>query len=554
MEKILFIVPPYVSFDSFVNPAFNDGTAMKGGRKYRSIVADIPLGVLSLATYVKKHLEAEVRVLDFNIVLQKLESFDCNSFLDLYKKVLSSPEWTGYAPGLIGISTLFSPSYRNMLELGQVARSLFPKALLLAGGGIPSCMHKEIFAESSSFDALCYGEGEKPLLALLRAEDKAGFLESSPSWITKGKAAAGQAFQADPLEDLDEIPFLDFSIVDISDYRRNSILSTYPMAKGRERCMPMITSQGCTHRCCFCASHVVHGRKMRYHSLKRIKEDLRTCRDAYGARTIVFFDDHLMSSKKRFLDIMAALRELDLTAFFPSSLALYALDREVLEALKSVGVNQLVLSIESGSERVLREVMRKPLDLSIVKRVVADCRDLGISADANILIGLPGETKQDIEDTLAFLKTIGASWFRINIATPLVGSEMLATCIKSNYLRGDYLSCDYKRAIVETEDFTPEYIQEKVYSMNLELNFVCNGDFKRGDYDAALRGFENTLRVKSDHAFALHYAAKCCEKLGMKEKAAAFNAKYDELMESSEFWRNYAKEFKLPPFNEESVK
>ncbi|MGC9197170.1 MAG: radical SAM protein, partial [Syntrophobacteraceae bacterium] len=194
--------------------------------------------------------------------------------------------------------------------------------------------------------------------------------------------------------------------------------------------------------------------------------------------------------------------------FFQSGLPLYALDRNTLEAIRDTGSRELVLPIESGSDRVLKDIMHKPLELSIVQRVISDCRDLGIDTDANILIGLPGETKQDIEDTRAFLKTLDATWFRIYVATPLVGSEMLDTCIKNKYLKGSYIGCDFKKAVVETRDFTAEYIQEKAYALNLELNFVENSDMRLGNYAAALKGFENTIRVKSDHAFACYFAAK----------------------------------------------
>jgi len=191
--------------------------------------------------------------------------------------------------------------------------------------------------------------------------------------------------------------------------------------------------------------------------------------------------------------------------------------------------------------------MHKPLNLSIVSRVIRDCRELGIAADVAILLGLPGETKKDIEDTRAFLKTLDATWFRINIATPLVGSEMLEICLKKNYIKGDYLDCDFKRAVVETEDFTPEYLQEKIYALNLELNFVGNSDFRLGNYGTALKGFENTIRVKNDHALAYYCAAKCCKKLNLAGKYLEYKAKYGAIVKSSAFWRDYAKQFDLAP-------
>ncbi len=547
MDKVLFIVPPYVTFDRFVSPSFNERTNKKKSGQYGSVMTDMPLGVLSLSAYIKKHTSVEIRLLDFNIVLNKLESFDYRSFPELFRAILLSKEWADYSPNIIGISTLFTPSYYNMLDVARVARETFPGALILAGGSIPTNMYKEIFKSSDSFDALCYGEGEKPLRGLIEAEDRKRFLETHLSWITREKAERKRSFRHDFIEDLDEIPFLDYGLLDLGAYSLNPIQSLFPLAGEPRKSMPVLTSRGCPHHCCFCASHTVHGRIMRYHSLQRIREDFTRLKETYGVQTLVFQDDHLMSDKNRVYAIIDIMKELQLTAFFPSSLALYALDRKMLEALKSIGVNHLILSVESGSDRVLREIMHKPLNLSIVKRVIDDCRELGIASDVSILIGLPGETKQDIEDARAFLKTLDATWFRISMATPLVGSEMLDICIKKNYLKGSYIDGDFKNAIIETEDFTAEYLQSEAYALNLELNFVGNSDLRLGHYETALKGFENVIKVKSDHAFAFYYGAQCCNALGSEEKCRAYKARYREIVETIPFWSECVKRYGLEP-------
>ncbi|MFH1472020.1 MAG: radical SAM protein [Nanoarchaeota archaeon] len=546
MDKILFIIPPYMNFDSFVNPAFNERTTVKKSGIYGRIIAEMPLGVISMSAYLKKHITIETKLIDFNIILNNMEDFKYKSFSEMFQEVLSTKEWNDYQPNIIAISTLFAPAYYNMLDIAKVLRNIFPNALITAGGGVPTNMYKEIYGTSTCFDALCYGEGENPLLGLAKAADKKKFLKTNSSWITKEKIENKESFQHDFIENLDEIPFFDYGILNMEGYKQTSLLSLFPLEKERGRKgMPIMTSRGCIHHCCFCSSHTVHGRKMRYNSVGRVKEDFERLKKQYGAETIVFFDDHLMSDRQRVFEIINLLNDMELTAFFPSSLALYALDRKVLEALKSVGVDNLVLSVESGSNRVLREIMHKPLDLSIVKRVIADCRELGIASDISILIGLPGETKQDIEDARVFLKTLDATWFRISMATPLVGSEMLDICIKNNYIKGDYINCDFKKAVVETKDFTAEYIQEKAYLLNLELNFVNNSDFRLGYYETALKGFENAIKTKSDHAFAYYFAAKCYKMMNLEEKYKEYKAKYQEIIKESEFWRNHAKQFNL---------
>lgn len=552
MKKILFITPPNINYSDFVNPSRNVKAVSRKSGEFGAVITDMPLGVLSLSAYVKKYSLVQTKLIDFNIVLNKqsfssnkLENFAFPSFAEFFQNYLSLSEYKEYNPEIIGISVLFTPAYQNMLEIAKCCREIFPKALIVAGGGVPTNMYKEIYRDSTSFDGLCYGEGEKPLLNLIKAVDNLRYLEKNPSWITRKKVKSRQPFQYDFIDDLDEIPFFDYDILEIDKYRLNPTISAYLSIDSKKENFPVMTSRGCVFHCCFCAAYTVRGRKMRYYSVNRVKKDFRRLRDKYGVKTIIFQDDHFMADPPRVLKIIEILRQFHLTAFFPNSLALYALDRKILEALKSVGVNQLVLSIESGSNRVLSEIMHKPLNLSIAKRVADDCRELGIYTDVNILIGLPGETKRDIEDTRKFLKTLNANWFRINVATPLVGSEMYDICLKKHYLKGNYLESGFKKAIVETEDFTTKYIQEKTYRLNLEINFVNNSDFRLGNFKMALQGFENALRAKNDHAFAYYYGAKCCQKIGDKKKARRYMKKTKEIVKNNPFWRKYASLFKV---------
>ena len=251
-----------------------------------------------------------------------------------------------------------------------------------------------------------------------------------------------------------------------------------------------------------------------------------------------------MADKRRAMQIIQIVRNLKLNTVFQNGLALYALDRDMLELLKEAGVNQLLLSVESGSERVLRHIMHKPLDLSIVKRVANDCRELGIYTNTNILIGLPGETRKDIEDAIAFLKTIPCNWYMIFCATPLVGSEMYELCKLKGYLNDNHIGADYKHACISTEDFTAEEIQQTAYDMNIELNFVNNWDFKLGNYEVALKGFENVIRAKSDHAIAYFYAARTLERMGDLEKSRQY-MQTAQREGTTPFWKTYFSRFGL---------
>lgn len=545
MTKILFIVPPNLSYDKYVNPSENTRQVRKAdGHLYGNLATDMPIGILSMSAYLKAVTQVDIRMIDFNIELNALERFEAKSFAEYFTAFLAE-HYADFQPDIVGVSSLFSPSYFNLLDLGRCARAQFPEALVIAGGSVPSSMYTHVLKNCPDFDALCYGEGEKPLLNLIQAADRKAYIAGSPSWVTSRKIARGETFTHDFVDNLDELPFYDYELCEVERYGINPAMTAYAAIEDKSNNFHVMTSRGCPFKCTFCASHKVHGRKMRYYSIERVRADFEQLRDRYGARTLVVQDDHFMGDKQRAYDIVEMIGDMKMTAVFQNGLALYALERPMLEALCRAGVNHLVLAIESGSDRVLKDIMKKPLKIHIAKRVAEDCRELGIYTNANILIGLPGETKKDIEDTRAFLKTVNANWFIVLAASPLVGSEMHEICETKGYLKDDYIGKDYKNAVVETEDFTAEYIQEQMYLINLELNFIHNPDMRLGQYESALLGFQNALRAKGDHAFAFHFAAECHERLGRHDKAAEFRETARQIVETSPFWQHYFAHFGL---------
>ena len=119
---------------------------------------------------------------------------------------------------------------------------------------------------------------------------------------------------------------------------------------------------------------------------------------------------------------------------------------------------------------------------------------------------------------------------------------MLAT--EKGYISETTMGSDFHLAVIQTEDFTPEYVQEMEYIYNLELNFVRNNDIETGDYRLALRGFSNVMRVRPDHAFAYYYAAFCHAKLGNRAQFESHRASFVEFSRTP-FWVEYCDRYGL---------
>jgi anaerobic magnesium-protoporphyrin IX monomethyl ester cyclase len=566
--KFLFLIPPNITFEDFVNPPPNISTIQKGDKLFGSLITDIPLGPISLSAYLKKFIDIEITAIDFNVELNKESNFSYQSFEEYFHSVILK-KLSNYSPDYIGISALFTPAYFSILDLSKLSKLLFPESFVLVGGNFPTAMYKNILEDSINVDAVCYGEGEKALLNLLTAKDRNAYISSSSSWVNHDKLISGNfKLEHDFIWDLDEIPPLDYDILDLEGYKINPTSSRYSVKEKHSALsssqysddtleevlvaakndvtysMPIMTSRGCPFKCTFCASHAAHGRDMRYHSHERVMSDLELMIKKYGIDGVVIQDDHFMAGKYRPYEIVKSIGERGMGMFFQNALAIYALDYPFLKLLKDSGVDALVLPIESGSSRVLKELMKKPLRLEIVPRVMKDCRDAGIFTDCNIILGMPGETIDDINDAREFLKTIYADWFRIFVATPIPGSDMYKQCEAENLFDVTPLKANYKRAVVTTKHLKPEDVQRMTYLMNIELNFVFNSNMRLGNYEIALESFKNVINVKPDHAIAHFYAAICYQKLN-NYQMFKYHAECAE-MYRDDFWDKFIHEFNIP--------
>ena len=576
--KILFILPPNITYEDFTSPPKNISTITKnnGKKQFGSLITDIPLGVISLSSYLKKYFNIESSAIDFNVELNIETEFNYESFNAYFFDKIEK-DYKNFKPDYICISSLFTPAYHSLIDLTKTGQKIFPEAKILVGGNLPTSLYKEILRDSSAVDAVCYGEGELPFKEYLLAENKKEYLANSNSWVDHEKVSTGndKNLSHNFIEDLDEIPFLDYEILNLEGYKLNPTSSRYAVSdnymtklddgdelekaigKNVESempySMPIMTSRGCPFKCTFCASHKAHGRDMRYNSIERVSEDLALMQEKYGVKGVVIQDDHFMGGKRRPYDVVKAIQKYNLTMFFQNALAIYALDYEFLKLLKDSGVTEIVLPIESGSAHVLKDLMKKPLRLDLIPKVVSNCRKVGLYTDCNIILGMPGETKKDIKDAREFLKSVYADWFRVFVATPIPGSEMYDACVSGELFDNDEskLQANYKKAVLTSGELTAEYVQEMTYKMNIELNFVFNSNYRLGNYGMALESFLNVINIKNDHAIAYYFAAKCFQKLNNHKKANNYFEKSHQLATKDLFWDKYIKEFNIPIYQKQ---
>jgi len=354
-----------------------------------------PTGLVSIAS-IAEELGHDVKIVDMNIQRLPKDRLDYD---------------------LVGITGL--SLWRNsIIETSKMFKSL----PVIVGGPWASFSPNNVLA-INSIDYVCIGEGE---------ETFRDFLKAYPDILgVKGigyKDNSGKPIFNDPrpfIDDLDKLSIPAWHLLDLEKYERVS----------------MTSSRGCPFKCVFCAVHKFLGRKWRFRSVQSVLEEIELLVHKFGVKHITFGDSNLTLRMDRFEQICDEIIERKIDTGFDVIQGVRAdkLTPILLEKMKKAGFTEIIIAPESGSQRVLDEVIGKKLDLACVEPVVKKCKEIGLFCGAFFVIGFPWETREEIDETLRFakkLRSYGCSAY-VGNAIPLTGTELYYRARNEGYLRFD---------------------------------------------------------------------------------------------------------------------
>jgi len=351
--------------------------------------------------------------------------------------------------------------HRQAHEAISAAKKACPRATTILGGVYATTLPEEA-AKDPNVDWLFmyHAEGRVGDFLSLLAAGKEDEARAFPGIAYRG--ADGTVAENPPSHFIGDVKTQvqpDYSLVDLRPYLRQNTMD-YQFNSGDTSAF-VITSYGCPYNCVFCASRTISGRRVAFRPASDVLQEIEYLIDAYGVRNLVFLDDALLADRERIVAILRAFldRGYGLT-WKAASVSAWHLDDALLALMKRAGCTQLTVSVESGSQRVLREVIHKPLDLKIIPPLVAKCRELGISLGANFVIGLPGETWDEIRQTFAFAERCDFDVAHFHIATPLPRTDLYRIAREHGHLADDFTFLDPKffgfgAGHLTTDEFTP---------------------------------------------------------------------------------------------------
>ena len=456
MKKILFIRPP----SSY-------------GENLRGFQLDLPLGILYIAGVLEKN-GYDVEVFD-----TRIDDFANPKLLNTYhnqeyveanwrtalKKVIENKK-----PDIVGISNQFSAQMKNAIEVAKIVKQVNREIVTVIGGPHASVLPESFFNFSNDIDFVIMGEGEYTMLQLVKnLGTRKDLSRIEGIAYRKSKEITVNNVVSKPILNLDDLPYPAYHLIHLEKYFQAKELGfevrgryEYP---GSEQCIPMITSRGCPYNCIFCSIYLHMSRKWRAHSPEYVLNHTKYVVDKYDIRHIHFEDDTINIDSNRFEKIIDGIIQLDLgiTWDTPNGLRVDNLSYELLRKIKKSKCTYFIIGVESGVQEVIDKIIHKRLNLKKVIRVAKYCQDLGIDLRAFYVFGFPGETIDNIKQTIDFalevLEKYGVYPY-IHIAMPYIGTKLYQVCKEKKYLKlsfdkiEDYQSLISGTPLIETENFS----------------------------------------------------------------------------------------------------
>jgi radical SAM superfamily enzyme YgiQ (UPF0313 family) len=316
-------------------------------------------------------------------------------------------------PDLVGISSLFSPYYREALTCALEIKARL-KVPVIIGGSHVSASPLSMLSDRN-VDFIIRGEGERPFVEFLKVFRSGSSFEHVPNL---GFKREGEPI-LNPMEanyPLDELPLADFSDLPGGRY-----------LFGRRPLCFLTTSRGCPHRCTFCSVHLTFGQDFRRRSPELVLLEIKK-RYAEGYRVFDFEDDNLTlhreDFKKLLRQMIAEFPGDDIELLAMNGISYHSLDKDVLPLMKQAGFRHLNISLVSAEEASLRRV-RRPHTVREFLEVINHAHALGFDVVSYQILGLPFETLETMTDTLALMARqpvlIGVSIFYLTPGSPIAG-------------------------------------------------------------------------------------------------------------------------------------
>ena len=425
-----------------------------------------PLGILYIASVLERN-GYQVNILDAVIENPKKRLLENGkAFIGLTWNRLKD-EIHKYNPDIVGITCSYSSQSHNLHKTARVIKDIDKNIHVMTGGAHPSVSAYEVLKDEN-IDVVVIGEGEITVLQYLRCLEEGRTFENLDGFAYKKDSTIIVNAKTRFIENIDSLPFPARHLLPMERYFK--LKSPRGIDLIKSPCLSMITSRGCPGRCVFCSTKKIWGDKWRPRSPMNVVDEVEYLVDKYSVREIHFEDDTITLNKKRMIAICNEVinRGLDIKWTPSNGVAIWALDKELLEIMKKAGCYKLTFGLESGNKNTLKFI-GKAINFNHAKEIINYANALGIWTHGNFVFGFPYEDIVSINDSLNFAVESNLDFASFFIATPFPGTR-LYDIMKDERMITNLMPVEeygMMQATANTKYFTKDELnefQKKLYS------------------------------------------------------------------------------------------
>lgn len=370
-----------------------------------------PMGVMYISSYLEKYGYA-VHLLNTKLLGADIYGLGADDLEQLVCGKIAALDLD-----LLGLSCAVNEINHVASFCGRIKKQ-FPRLKIMVGGPMPTTM-PELFLADGTIDFVVRGEGEETTLELIKSLESGAPLSGVKGLSFRENGAPRHNPGRPLIADINAIPFPAYEKVDMRHYvsMHDWVIRGFPL-----RGIFFLTSRGCPFDCAFCGASTIHGKKVRFRSPESIRLELKLLRDDYGVEGVFFSDDTFTLNRGHVAAVCAVMKELGLV--WGCFARVDTISGDLLRLMKDSGCLQLDFGVESGSDRVLRDIIRKGTTVAQARSAFALCEKTGMRAFANLMIGLPTETAEEMRATYMLGKELNAHAYILSIAMPLPNTDL----------------------------------------------------------------------------------------------------------------------------------
>lgn len=378
-----------------------------------------------------------------------------------------------YAPDVIGISSLFSTDLNNFLDTARILHETFPKAVVVAGGLHPTIYPKEIFDidvrhnGERTIDFILRGEGEYRLTRFIKLLQKGLVDINSDGLVGYINDEFIYNHQRAMIGALDDLPSPAYHLLPMEKYFEINVPFA-PLPYGK-RVMQILVSRGCPVGCTFCASTNM-AKRHRTRSVDNIIAEIKKYQSVYDIDEIQFADDNLTLDKSHATELFSKLKKCNIKWCTPNGVMINTISMELLDIMADSGLYQITLSLDSANDKTLKELHHKPVRLDNIPHIIERCREHGIFTHGTLVVGMPEESLDDINETFGFvLNNLELTSLSTFIASAIPGSELYHKALEEGLIsREEAALIDTTKCKMSLSGIDPSMLEKMVMDFQQE--------------------------------------------------------------------------------------